>query len=293
LNQLLKHKRSVALNIVFAALIPILGGWGCHKKEAPVTPVAQFEPTPLSQPLMPIIKEASGMADSKANPGYLWVEEDSGNPAQLYLLAHDGKVLKKIFIKAAVNRDWEDMSLSGSDLFIGDIGDNNQDHSDYTFYKFPEPLATADTVRNFETIQFKYPDGAHDAEAFLIDPETSDIYIITKRDDPSQIFKLAYPYTTQSTVTRVGVLPYSGVTSAAISADGKEIIVKTYTALYYYSHTKDQSISQSLQKDPVQLHYVMEPQGEAVSFAIDHSGFYTLSEQAFFSSVSLNFYKRK
>lgn len=237
--------------------------------------------------------EASGIADSKANPGYLWVEEDSGNPSQLYLLAHNGKVLKKIFIKGAVNRDWEDIALSGNELFLADIGDNDLNHSYYTFYKFPEPLSSVDTIKSFETIKFNYPDVAHNAEAFLVDPGSKDIFIITKNDNPSQIFRLAYPYAAQSIVTKEGELPYSGVTSAAFSSDGKEILVKTYNTICYYTRNKNQSIAENLQKEFIQLHYVMEPQGEAISFAADHSGFYTLSEIGSSSTVELRFYKRK
>jgi hypothetical protein len=37
----------------------------------------------------------------------------------------------------------------------------------------------------------------------------------------------------------------------------------------------------------------MEPQGEAVSFALDGSGFFTVSEKGFANSVNINFYNRK
>ena len=296
MNKLTQYKRTAALNIAFAALFSAfgLGATGCHKKDAsPALPTALFDSTPLAKPVTPLIREGSCIAESKANAGYVWVEEDSGNPTQIYLVSHDGTVLKKIFIKGAVNRDWEDMALSGNDLYLGDIGDNNLNHPDYTFYKFPEPLSSVDTVKSFETIKFKYEDGAHDAEAFLVDPDTKDIYIITKRDNPSLIYKLSSPFSSLSTAIKVGALTYSGVTSAAISADGKEILVKTYTNVFYYPLSKDQSIVQALQGKAVQLPYEIEPQGEAITFSLDHSGYYTLSEIGFVNYVNLNFYKRK
>ena len=58
------------------------------------------------------IKEASGIADSKMSPGFLWVEVDSGNPPRLYLLSHDALTEKKVYIKGATNRDWEDIALA-------------------------------------------------------------------------------------------------------------------------------------------------------------------------------------
>jgi hypothetical protein len=116
------------------------------------------------------------------------VQEDGGNPPQLILLNHSGTVQKTVYIKGAVNRDWEDMGLAGTDIYIADIGDNNSVYQEYTFYKFPEPFSSVDTISNFETIRFRYPDRPHDAEAFLVDPSTNDIYIITKRDSSSRIY---------------------------------------------------------------------------------------------------------
>jgi hypothetical protein len=254
-----------------------------------------FDTTPAVQSVVPIINEGSGIADSKANPGFLWVEEDSGNPPWLYLLAHDGNVLKTIYIKGARNRDWEDMCLDGDTIYVSDIGDNNTKDTEYYFYRFAEPLSSVDTVTNFDVISFKYPDGSHDAEAFLVDPQSKDIYIITKRDIPSRIYKLSFPYSIASVnpTTLVGTLPYSYVTSACISQDGKEIIVKIYPALYYYQRQQGQTIAQALQNSYISLPYKMEPQGEAVTFAQDNSGYFTLSEKGLATSVNLYFYPRK
>ncbi len=60
----------------------------------------------------PGLLEVSGIADSKTNPGYLWVQEDSGNPPNIELLQHDGTWLKTIHLANVVNRDWEDIVLS-------------------------------------------------------------------------------------------------------------------------------------------------------------------------------------
>jgi len=254
-----------------------------------------FDSIPAVKPVVPIINEASGIADSKANAGFLWVEEDSGNPTELYLLGYDGKVLKKVFIKGVVNRGWEDMAISGNDIYIGNIGDNNQVHTDYSIYYFAEPLSSADTVTNITTIGFQYPDGSHDADAFLIDPATKDIFIITKRDNPSRIYKLSFPYDIISlnTVNLSGSLAYSDVTSAAITQDGKEILIKTYTAINYYTRKPGETIEQTLQQPYTQLPYTPEPQGEAITFANNNSGFFTLSETGFSTIQNLYFYPRK
>jgi len=40
----------------------------------------------------PRLPEVSGLAASRAHPGLLWVENDSGNPADVYLVGTGGQV---------------------------------------------------------------------------------------------------------------------------------------------------------------------------------------------------------
>lgn len=254
-----------------------------------------YDSVPVSKPVMPIINEASGIADSKRNAGMLWVEEDSGSPSQLYLLGHNGKVVKQVFVKGVVNRDWEDMCLSAGKIYIGDIGDNAQVYNECIIYRFDEPSASVDTIDAVESIRFKYSDGPRDAEAFLVDGVTKDIFIITKRDNPARIYKINYPYSTSvlNTAIQVGSLTYSGIVGAALSTDGKEIILKTYIGLQYFKRGTGQSIADALKNKYSILTYKPEPQGEAVCFAADGSGFFTLSEKGFGSVVNLYFYPKK
>lgn len=263
------------------------------KAEAPLPNPPTENPKPVIKAIVPLIEETSGIADSKTIPGYLWAQEDSGKPSVLHLITHDGKVEKSLVIKGAYNRDWEEMALAQGDIFIGDIGDNRQVFENYWFYQFPEPGLGTDTVSTYKTIMFKYPDGSHNAEAFLVDPDSRDIFIITKGDDPARIYKLAYPYNDSSinTVKFIGALPYTGVVGAAISPTGSEIIIKTYPELLYYSRKAGQSLEKCLLENPYKrLPYQMEPQGEAITFAQDGTGFFTLSEKGFSTGVNLYFY---
>lgn len=265
-------------------------------KQPPPSPSSKplFDSVPSKVSVQPLINEASGIADSKLNPGHLWVQEDGGNPAQLYLLQHNGSVMKTSPLRGLANRDWEEMALSGSDIYLGEIGDNNAAYSECAFYKFTEPHMAADTVRTIETIRYRYADGPRDAEAFFVDPATKAIYIITKRDASSRIYKLTPPFTAGAlhVADQVGQLPYNGVVAAAISDDGKEVIVKTYFSLQYYTVAAGEKPESSLQKNPVVLPYTPEPQGEAVCFSAGGNGYFTLSEKGNSSSVQLFFYKR-
>jgi hypothetical protein len=273
----------------------------CQKNvEAPPTPTEPFEKIPKASTVTNNLTEVSGIASSRRHSGYLWVHEDSGTPPQITLLKNDGSHVKSVFINSAINVDWEEMALAKGPnaaldyIYLADIGDNLKARTDCVIYRFPEPALDTDTVQTVERIPFRYPDGMHDAEAILVDDQTKDIYILTKSDNPSNIYKLPYPQSTSATnqAVSVGQLGYGGVTASAISVDGKEIIVKTYTALSYFLRAGGESIEQSLKKAPVNLTYQLEPQGEAVTFAADNSGFFTLSEKAFSPTVNLYFYKR-
>ncbi len=280
----------VALFLFFCTIL----AFDCTKNNSGNGQLFIFDSIPVSHQVTSIINEASGIADSKLNPGNIWVEEDSDNPPEIILLKYDGTVVKKIFIEGANNRDWEDMALYNDSIFIADIGDNDKVYNNYFFYIFPEPIAATDTIKIFRTVPFMYPDGSHNAEAFLMDRKSRDIFIITKSDNPSRIYKLKYPYTaTVNTLTFEGKLNYTGVVSAATSYDDNEIIVKTYRTLNYYERKNNQDVVACLAQSPRLLPYTLEPQGEAVCFTKDTSGFFTLSEKGLASFVNLYFYTRK
>lgn len=275
----------------------------CGNKSTTAVPPSLFADTPVARAIVPgIIDEASGIADSKRIPGYLWVEEDSNNPNFLYLLGHDGKHGKKMFLKGLNNRDWEDLVLSkgpeagANYLYLADIGDNYLQHAAYVIYRFKEPALATDTVSEFEKIRFKYPDGSHNAEAILVDETSHDIFVFTKTETTSKIYKIAYPQSLIDTTTATleGELPFPQVVSAAASPGMNELIVKTYTSLNYFSRQVGEKIPESLKRQPVALKYQWELQGEAICFKNDNSGFFTLSERpSVTAGVSLNFYKRK
>ncbi len=272
----------------------------CHK--TPSVAVAEIFKVPVPVNLQPqAISETSGIADSRINQGYLWVHEDSGNPTEIFLAGHDGKVLKTVFLANITNRDWEDMTLAkGPDaaldyIYISDCGDNGQSRNDYIIYRFPEPSLTVDTVRNISKIRFRYPDGSHDSEAFFVDDTDLSIYIITKRDTLSRVYKIDAGYSLDqvNTAKYIGTLPYNGVVSAALSGSRTELLVKTYSDVNLYELGPGQPLQDFINIKPVPVAYQVEPQGEAITFANDNSGFFTLSEKGFASSVRLYFYPRK
>ena len=291
---------------LFVFLIGLLVTTSCKLEVA--NGDAQFASEPTSAAVAPgQIDEASGMADSRSQPGNLWIEQDSGNPADLTLLGYDGKVKGTISIPNTVNRDWEEMTIGPGPkdgvnyLYIGDIGDNNAQYPLYQIYRFPEPATLQSPITGMERINYVYPDGARDAEAMFVDPQTRDIYIITKREQNVHLYRLNYPQNINEVTTAepLGELSFGGglanyVTGASISPDGSEILVRTYSKMYYWKRTAGQSIPDALQRGTSrQLIVRVEPQGEAVCFDKEAKGFFTISERASASSVALHYYARR
>lgn len=235
------------------------------------------------------LKEISGLAAASADRKFLWAEEDSGNKNAIYLLDTSGRFLGIKYLQGVFNIDWEDMAGGPGParddyyLYLGDIGDNFKIRPFIAIYRFQEPdlAAPADTVIPiFDAITLAYPDGAHNAEALMIDPATKDLYVITK-DSVAGVYVARYPQNVRelTRLTLLARLPISTVTAADISADGSQILVKNYDDIFYWKRKAGESIADCLMRAPLRLNYKREPQGEAIAWSRDGNGFYTLSEQ--------------
>ncbi len=275
----------------------------CSKDpETPVKEEERFESVPVKKNLSGgVLDEISGLAPGIKIPGFMWAHEDSDQPAEISLLNSNGEIVKKIPVPGVVNRDWEDIASGpGPDptksyIYIAETGDNNSVYDKYYIYRVEEPDASQNTIAATDKIAFTYPDGKHDAEAIFLDPASKDIYIITKRDAKSKLFKLAFPYSTTSDniVTEEAVLPYNQVTGADLSKDRKMLLIRTYSVIYYYELATGATMAGVVAATPQNLAFEAEPQGESIAFNSDLSGFYTISEKLFSSVVTLNFYKKK
>ena len=265
-----------------------------------------FETTPQRAPIEPgIIDEASGLADSRALPGYLWTHQDAGEASLLYLLRHDGREIRSYAPEGIHNRDWEDIEIGigpregASYIYLGDIGNNDANPATTIHYihRIPEPTSLEGTLRDIETITYQYPDGPRDAESLLFDPQTKDLFVVSKELDKAVLYRLPYPQPLQGVMTaeRVGVVPSVLLaTGGNISTDGSEILIRTYTHLYYWRRGAGEAIGQVLSRAArKQLPIELEPQGEAVCFDRESKGFFTLSERRSAPSVSLNYYRRR
>ena len=254
------------------------------------------------------ISEASGLAASRKNLNVLWTHNDSGNENHIFALDVYGKHLGTFQIGSHTARDWEDIAIGsgpeeGMDyIHIGDIGDNSKNHSLNYIYRFVEPAVNSSqspkdsliTDDKIDVIIFNYPDGPQDAEALMVDPINKDIYIISKQESQANVFLARYPQPISEIITVEFVaeldLPY--LVAADISGSGEEILVKTYTNIFYWQRNTADKLWHSFSTAPDLLPYAIEPQGESVCWAGDDSGYFTLSEEPFNIQAYLYFYPR-
>ena len=248
-----------------------------------------------------LIKEASGLVEGYNNPGYLWTHNDSGDEARIFLMDEFGKDKGIFTLNGIANRDWEDISSGpgpeegANYLYIAEMGDNNAVYDYKYIYRFIEPReGDPQIIDQFDTLTFQYPDGNRDAECLMVDPLTRDIYIVSKREAQVGVYKASYPQSTKDTIVleKLGNIPYHNVVGGDISADGKEILIKTYDKVLYWERDLSASLVEILNMEPREIPYIVEPQGEAIAWKKDGSGFFTLSEERNNIEAILYFYPK-
>jgi hypothetical protein len=246
---------------------------------------------------IPLLKEASGVAASRNNPGVLWTENDSGNSNVVYAIDSQGGNLGTYILPDDV--DNEDIGIGPgpvtnvSYLYVADIGDNNSDRDNIALYQLPEPAVyfwqtnnpvSSRAMKGTRTIILTYPDGAHNAEAEFTDPITGDWFVLTK-EKTSRIYtasKALLDTSTNITLTFVQKFSFDVPNGADISPLGNEILVRQENFAQIFTRTNGQSISSALVEAsngiPVVGEDNGEPNGEAIGFDYYGSGYFTLSD---------------
>jgi len=241
-----------------------------------------------------LIREASGLVASRQSPGVLWVHNDSGDSARVFAIDTQGKFLGTCHLRGAVARDWEDIAIGpGPDpnrqyLYIGDIGDNRAKYPDITVYRVPEPAVNPSssfgemTIGPPDAIRLTYPDGPRDAETLLVDPLTRDLFVISKREFFSKVYRAPWPQsTTQPTrMERVATLPWGFAVAGDVSPDGRRVIVRGMFNASLWVRPAGQPLWHAFSGDPLRLPLMDEPQGEGICFDAKGAGYYTIGETA-------------
>ncbi|HZS05183.1 MAG TPA: hypothetical protein VFD58_10145 [Blastocatellia bacterium] len=243
------------------------------------------------------LSEVSGITAGRANAGVWWVNNDSGNPAEIYALDANGRLLATFAVTGANNVDWEDIAGGpGRDgkpaLYIADIGDNRSRRNEVIIYRVNEPLlgegVKTGATEQAERFPFQYPDGKHDAEALFVDPKAGRIYIVTKlRDGGCKVYRSPMPLAAGqevvleevkgSAVSEISKLPM--VTGASAAPDGSRVIIRTYLNAIELRRETGGAFETIFNSTPVPVDIPLERQGEAIGYTADGKSVVTTGEK--------------
>ncbi|HEX2095235.1 MAG TPA: hypothetical protein VHG28_22755 [Longimicrobiaceae bacterium] len=272
--------RAALLVLTLAACSPGDTGRGTGE------PVEVCRVSQRSVPLPGEVRESSGLAVSRRTPGVLWTHNDSGSDPSLFAVDSTGRLLGRVRVTGAENKDWEDIAAGpcpgGTCLYVGDTGDNDDDRRDVEVYRFPEPAPGDTATRPAERITLVYPGGPRDAEALAVLPG-GDLLIVTKgKKETVELYRARAPLRTDAPVRLTRITGLSSnrperlhqVTGASATPDGRWVAVRTYTALHLF-RTDDLLTGGNPASDRVDLAPLTEPQGEAVALRSDGTVFLT------------------
>ena len=239
------------------------------------------------------LNEISGLVASRRYPEVFWVHNDSGDNPYVYAINRQGKLLGTFQVSGAKAVDWEDIAWSPGEttdiLYLADIGDNTAQRQEITVYSIAEPnialgqgasvvMTEPATVRHYS-----YPDGPYDAETLLIDPVNRDLYIVTKRQLYSRLYRapLSGEKDGGKDLEFITVLPVGFVVGGDVATDGSAIVLRTLTQAWVWQRSKNTSFKLCFSGPKQMVTLLSEPQGEAICFSRKSYGIYTISEGRF------------
>ncbi len=267
--------------------------------EAQSAPPAKWgPPEELCQLSDPRLSEVSGIAASRRFAQHYYVHNDSGNPAEVFLIERSGRVRAVFELSGATNVDWEDIAIAPGetpgryDVVVADIGDNKARRDDVRLYRFPEPDLPAEPAARVSikpsVFALGYAEGPRNAEAFFVHPRTGCGYILTKREDAtSEVYELPAPWSGREKhqLKRVATARLPGgpaaatiITAADISPDGGRIVARSYAGGWEWEIPFGGEPRQVLAAPPRRLELAAEPQGEAIAISADGRALLTISE---------------
>lgn len=226
------------------------------------------------------LDEISGITWSARHPGVYWLHNDSGGGPYLY--AVDGttcRTLARIRIAGIGARDMEAIA-TGVDpqgrpvLWVGDIGDNNDDWPEVRVHAVREPAELVDQEVRATTYRFTYADGSHNAEALLASPTDARVWVVTKQLARGSVWRVPLRRSGVATASKeatVGGL----VTDGAVSPDGARFVLRDYLGARLFAWPPSNASVTGGER----IALPAQPQGEAISFTADGSALVTASER--------------
>jgi hypothetical protein len=225
------------------------------------------------------LREVSGMTYVN---GKLWAVQDNGNTEELFQLSDEGEIVSKIELTSVKNHDWEAITHDNEgNLYIGDFGNNNNARKDLAIYKINKSDLDKKSIDIVETISFNYEDQKdfppkkkemfYDCESFFY--KDGSFYLFTKNrskdfDGTSHVYKVDNKPGKQTVALQTTFITddkYSNgaITDAAISPDGKKMVLLSNKRMWIYAGFKD---AQSVKSENKEIKFATYTQRESVTF---------------------------
>ncbi|MQA03959.1 MAG: hypothetical protein GEV07_14950 [Streptosporangiales bacterium] len=226
------------------------------------------------------IDASSGLAVSPKEPEYVFTVNDHAPTRVFGINPETGRSDATMRLEGAQNVNWEALAAGrGRNLWVGDIGDNESVRDSLMLYRYklPQPVQTGYFPVS-AAYEVTYPDGAHDAEALLVNPKTNIPYVVTKGPN-GRLYRADDLVPGANELTKLdGKLPPM-ITDGAFRPDGKQFVLRSYDTGYVYSTTGKQLGSFPLPK---------QQQGEGITYTADGNDLLLSSEGKRSEVLSLN-----
>jgi hypothetical protein len=219
----------------------------------------------------PEIIESSGLV---AKDGRFATINDSGDSGRVFTVdPSDGETVA-VTSWNGEPEDIEAMSLMPEgDVLVGDIGDNTASRESIELLRVPFGTDGAVEPTTYDLV---YPDGAHDAEALLVHPETGQVLIVAKEF-------IGGLYAVQTKLSADGdneleligedLLPIA--TDGAFFPDGRHFVLRGYGDAAFYRWPSLEPVGE--------IELPEQEQGEGI--AVDRDGRVYISSEGLYSEV--------
>ncbi|PQV63727.1 hypothetical protein B1R32_10967 [Abditibacterium utsteinense] len=239
----------------------------------------------------PRLNEVSGLAASRRYPGLFYAHNDSGDTARVFLMNGKGETVAVINLKGAYARDWEDITLAGNEVYVGDIGDNLGNRDAVQIYRFAEPLLDSQKINQTvevapQVCAFRFPGAPRDAETLLASPDGR-IWILSKESGGSTFFSQTFQDKKTKNLQRAGNTKIRfgafGIftklaTGGDFSDDGMKLVVTTYAQIYEWKLNAPFGVSDLTSIKPVIRDLPGLKQCESVCYSSDGKQIFVSSE---------------
>lgn len=253
-------------------------------------------------------KKLDGCGASRRHLGILYAENGNHHYGSIiYAIdTSNAQVVGSITLQGVqIINEWSDMAvgpcpdLVGSCIYVGDIGSDKGHAPANKMYYIREP----DSINGDQTLapdgQLTFSYSGSGSKALMVD-NSGELYIISlaHAGEHALFFWIPKHAWGSNIVTSASVGTFIGVTSQQkdpvggdISPNGKEILAKMQEKIYLWKVPENMSgtYSDVFLNKPTAVPYIYVWQDEAVCWAHDGSGYYTLPEG---ENPPLHFYAR-